>query len=98
RFTSGGGYRYDLWRIALQAFGEQPLHGVGAGNYDSVFFAKRRQPQHVRQPHSIELQMLAELGVFGALSLLLFIATIVAAAIRAARRDVERHLGVAAVG
>src|SRR5207249_4817028 len=34
RFLSGGGYRYDYWRIAWTEFKQEPLRGVGAGSYD----------------------------------------------------------------
>ena len=34
RFTSGGGYRYDYWRVAWREFKDRPLQGQGAGNYD----------------------------------------------------------------
>ena len=34
RFTSGGGNRYDYWRIAWGQFTDHPLDGIGAGNFD----------------------------------------------------------------
>ena len=33
RLLSGSGNRYDYWRIAWHQFRDQPLRGVGAGNY-----------------------------------------------------------------
>ncbi len=35
RFLSGGGYRYDYWRVAWLEFEDEPLRGQGAGNYDA---------------------------------------------------------------
>jgi hypothetical protein len=73
RFTDIGGYRYDLWRVAFKEFEAHPLRGVGAGSYGLRYFQLRDNPQSVRQPHSIEFQMLAELGLPGLLALLVFI-------------------------
>lgn len=83
RFASAGGNRYDLWRIALGQFGEHPVHGVGAGGYATTYFLERRSPDDdVRQPHSLPLQVLAELGLVGAAGLLLFAASVLWAGAR----------------
>jgi tetratricopeptide (TPR) repeat protein len=65
RFLSGGGNRYDYWRIAVDEFQDEPLHGVGAGSYQFGYYQERRTQEDIRQPHSIELQALSELGVVG---------------------------------
>jgi len=72
RFTSGGGYRADLWRIALNQFERKPITGIGLGNYELPFVLEREHLQYVRQPHSLELQLLAELGLVGLAAFLLF--------------------------
>ncbi len=72
RFTSGGGNRYDYWRIAWHQFTDHPLDGVGAGNFDRTYFLERRTDEDVRQAHSIELQTLGETGLIGGLILLAF--------------------------
>jgi O-antigen ligase len=72
RFVDAGGYRYDLWRVALEEFRARPIAGFGAGNYDARYYELRRNPEYVLQPHSIELQMLAELGVLGFTALAVF--------------------------
>jgi UDP-GlcNAc:undecaprenyl-phosphate GlcNAc-1-phosphate transferase len=73
RLGSGGGNRYDYWRIALDQFGDRPLAGVGAGNYETTYYLERRTDEPITQPHSLELQTLAELGIVGALALGLFV-------------------------
>ncbi len=102
RFTTGAGNRYDYWRVAWNQFRAQPFHGVGAGNYDRTYFLERRTTEDIRQPHSIELQALAELGIVGAGALLLFLAAVLfgfARRVGAARTDLrERGLVVAAGG
>ena len=72
RLVSGAGNRYDYWRVAWHAWQDAPVRGVGAGNYDRRYFAERSVTEDVRQPHSIELQLLSELGVVG-LALLLVV-------------------------
>ena len=69
RLLSGAGNRYDYWRIALHTWRAHPLLGVGAGNYPRFYFERRSTTEDVQQPHSLELQVLGELGVVGALLL-----------------------------
>jgi UDP-N-acetylmuramyl pentapeptide phosphotransferase/UDP-N-acetylglucosamine-1-phosphate transferase/tetratricopeptide (TPR) repeat protein len=83
RLANGAGNRYDYWRIAIDAWQAHPLAGVGAGGYDKPYFAQRATSEDIRQPHSLPLQVLAELGIGGAL---LFAAALVLIAAGAWRR------------
>lgn len=97
----GGGYRYDLWRIALDEFAAAPLSGVGAGNFPDQYYERRHQLEDVTVPHSLELQLLAELGIGGALGLGLFVAGVMAAALTRRRLTLAGHdapLKIAALG
>jgi tetratricopeptide (TPR) repeat protein len=102
RLLSGGGYRYDYWRIAWNAWRADPVIGIGAGNYDRVYFARRATPEDIRQPHSIELQALSELGLVGGALLLALVVGAVAGVrrMRAEALASPRTLGllVAALG
>jgi hypothetical protein len=102
RFLSGGGYRYDYWRVAWLEFKDSPLRGQGAGNYDDLYFVERRTSEDIRQPHSLEMQTLAELGLVGMLFLLLFVGAVLAGLWRQSRRAVQlperRMVAVAAGG
>lgn len=102
RLLSGGGNRYDYWRIAWHVWREHPLLGVGAGNYARSYYQQRATTEDIQQPHSIELQTLSELGLVGALLLAGLIVGIAWGAVRmrpAARRSaVTRSLMVGAVG
>ena len=74
RLFSGGGNRYDYWRVAWLEFEHAPVRGVGAGNYTVGYYRDRRTTEDITQPHSLELQTLAELGIVGGLALVLFLA------------------------
>ncbi|MDQ3435060.1 MAG: O-antigen ligase family protein [Actinomycetota bacterium] len=90
RFTSGSGNRYDYWRVAVNQFSDDPLKGVGAGNYDRTYFLERRTDEDVRQPHSLLFQSLAELGLVGTLLLAIFVLAVLTGLARralAARAD-----------
>jgi len=102
RLLSGGGNRYDYWRIAWRVWREHPVLGVGAGNYPRSYYQQRATTEDVQQPHSIELQSLSELGLIGVLLLAGFLAGTAWGAVRmrpAARRSpLSRALMVGALG
>lgn len=102
RFTTGAGNRYDYWRIAWDQFAAHPVRGVGAGNYDGTYFAERSTAEDIRQPHSLELQVLGELGLVGGIALVVFIGAILfgfSGRAHSARTDrADRTLAVAAGG
>jgi O-antigen ligase len=61
---SGAG-RHDFWRVAVDAFGEKPLAGHGAGTYEFSWQQLRSTPQPNHTAHSLYLEAFAELGVIG---------------------------------
>jgi hypothetical protein len=84
---SGSG-RSEFWRVAIDAFGEEPLLGHGAGTYQLSWDELRRVTTPVHDAHSLYLQAFAELGVFGGLLVLAMVAALLwtgFAAWRAAR-------------
>jgi tetratricopeptide (TPR) repeat protein len=85
RLFSGAGNRYDYWRIAWHTFTAHPVAGVGAGNYAAAYYRNRRTTESIENPHSLELQTLAELGVVGALLLLVALGGVVLGARRLRR-------------
>lgn len=95
RFTSGGGNRYDYWRIAWNQFKDHPLNGIGAGNFDRTYFLERRTKEDIRQAHSIEFGTLGELGLVGAALLGTFL---LAVFLGAWKRSREVHLGEPGIG
>jgi hypothetical protein len=102
RLFSGAGNRYDYWRVALIEFRSAPIGGVGAGNYDPGYYVHRSTTEAITQPHSLELQTLAELGLVGGLLLATFLGAVAIGLRRtgrAARHDLlTRGVAVAAAG
>ena len=69
--------RIDNWRVALDGFDAQPLHGTGAGTYRITWDHDRPAPPvKVNDGHSLYLETLSELGVVGLVLLLIALGTI----------------------
>jgi hypothetical protein len=81
--------RLDQWRIALDGFEKEPLHGEGAGTYRLRWVRERPQPRPVNDAHSLYLEVLDELGLVGATLLVVVVLTtlgVVSARARGAQR------------
>jgi hypothetical protein len=74
RYATLQSNRYAYWRVALRAFGDEPLRGVGAGGWAVYWLRYRPFDEFARDAHSLPLQTLAELGLVGAALLLIFLA------------------------
>jgi O-antigen ligase len=72
---SGAG-RHDFYRVALDAFDEKPLLGIGAGTYEFAWERHRSIPQPVHNAHSLYLEAFAELGLIGGLLVLALVGTL----------------------
>jgi hypothetical protein len=99
--TSGG--RVQFWEVALEAFGEKPLAGHGAGTYQFSWNQDRPVAMTTHTAHSVYLEALAELGIVGGvltLGMVLFLLWVGAAAWRASsgrQRELHAVLLVTAV-
>ena len=74
--TTGGAGREDIWAVGTTIFGQHPLVGVGYANFPSAFTLDVIRITNVpglqpgvltngRDPHSILLEIAAELGIVG---------------------------------
>jgi tetratricopeptide (TPR) repeat protein len=98
--TSGSG-RYQFWSVALDAFGDHPVGGIGAGGYETYWNEHASIPRAAGNPHSLFLQALSELGLLGLGLVLAFFAAIAVAALRrlaAIERRAELAAAAAIVG
>lgn len=82
--VSGSG-RSSFWRVATEAFADDPLRGVGAGNYPYYWNLNGDLPVPVANAHSAPLEAFAELGLVGGLALIGLLASALAAAWRLLR-------------
>ena len=83
--------RTDLWRVALHGFAASPVHGAGAGLYETIWDAHRPTSMNVVDAHSLYLQAAAELGAPGLLLVFALVgAVLVGLALRA--RGPQRSL------
>jgi tetratricopeptide (TPR) repeat protein len=80
-----GSPRYDIWRVAVDEFTRSPVHGVGADNFAADYLKHRRTRLEPLYPHSIELRLLAQTGLVGAVLFVGFLAAALAAAVRGYR-------------
>ena len=71
--VSGSG-RWQFWSVAADAFESAPLHGIGAGAYETYWNQHAPITQMASQAHSLYLEMLAELGPAALLALVAFLA------------------------
>jgi hypothetical protein len=62
-----GAGRHDFYRVAVDAFGEEPLAGHGAGTYQFSWVELRSIETPVHNAHSLYLEAFAELGLIGGL-------------------------------
>jgi UDP-GlcNAc:undecaprenyl-phosphate GlcNAc-1-phosphate transferase len=89
RLLSGAGNRYDYWRIAWRLWTEHPVIGVGGDGYSRYYYERRATTEDIDQPHSVELELLSDLGLVGALLLACFVVGATWGATRLARQ--ARH-------
>jgi O-Antigen ligase len=71
-----GANRHEFWRVAVDAFGEEPVLGHGAGTYRFSWDQKREITIPVLNAHSLYLQAFAELGLVGGLLVLGLVGTL----------------------
>ena len=88
RFTfSAGTERLDLWGVALEDAGRDPLFGEGAGGFQYSYMRERSATdQNARDAHSVELEILSELGLPGLALFGTAIVAMVTGAMRSRRR------------
>ena len=87
RFASGGTNRYDFWKVAWHAFEDDPFTGLGAENFQQEYLLRGTSDEQPRYAHSVELGVLSQTGLPGALFLFGALATAFVAALLGAARS-----------
>ncbi len=80
--------RLAWWGEATEIAGDHPLAGSGAGTFRVARLAVRDDATSAPEPHSVPLQLLADLGVIG---LALLVVVVVGAAVSASASDPTRR-------
>ncbi|HEX4804695.1 MAG TPA: O-antigen ligase family protein [Conexibacter sp.] len=96
RFAAVGSNRPDFWRVALDAFADRPLGGLGQDNWSAYYLRRRRSDEQPSWTHSIELRLLAHTGAVGFLLFAGFLVAALTAALRARARAGRAASAVAA--
>ena len=68
--------RSDFWRVAIDALGEKPLLGHGAGTYEFSWEEHRSIDQPLHNAHSLYLEAFAELGLVGGILVLALVGSV----------------------
>ena len=93
--------RSDFWRVAVDALGEKPLLGHGAGTYEFSWEEHRSIDQPLHNAHSLYLEAFAELGLIGGLLVLALVGSVLWFGFSAWRNsldpDRERYAALLAV-
>jgi tetratricopeptide (TPR) repeat protein len=98
RLGATGGQRYDLWRVAVDQFEAAPIIGAGEGSYRFAYYRERENDRNLSSPHSLVMEVLAQLGLVGAALLVAFLAAVGVAIARtvASASANRRWIGAAA--
>jgi hypothetical protein len=88
--------RYRYWEVALDAWADKPLTGVGSGGFKVRWLRERDRVDASGEAHSLYVETAAELGLVGLAFLVMWLAGTAAAVVRLHRRDPSAGAGVAA--
>jgi hypothetical protein len=86
--------RLDQWNVALRAFRDEPLVGLGAGKFGQRWLAERDSGLKAEDAHSLYIETLAELGIVGFVLVLVAVGGILVGVARRLRGE-GRHLHAA---
>ena len=81
----GNNGRLFHWRVAYDRFRAEPLHGDGAGTYETAWDRYRPTGFDVLDAHSLYVEVMGELGLVGLALLLIALLTILFGFLRLAR-------------
>jgi O-Antigen ligase len=99
RFSLGlGSNRYDFWRVAVLEFRHHPLAGVGVDNFAEGYLLDRRSAEEPLYPHSLELGLLEQTGIIGAILFAGFVIAAGAAVVWGLRTRTDLAAGAGRAG
>lgn len=96
--SASGSGRAQFWEAALEAFGEEPVRGIGAGGFGDYWNENGELSTPAENAHSEPLEVLAELGLLGFIPFAALIAVILGCAVSRARAADPEEGAAAALG
>ncbi len=88
-----GNGRYQYWSAAIDENASDPLKGTGSGTFEYWWARNGDIPGFVRDSHSLYLQTLGELGIFGFVLLGSFLTLVIAGGLYQLANAAERKRG-----
>lgn len=79
------GDRLTGWRIAIEVFDQNPLHGRGAGTFPIDWFQLRPYGETAIEAHSLYLQAMSDLGLVGLIAIVVALIVMIGACFVRAR-------------
>ncbi len=95
RFSSVGTNRYDFWTVAWDLFREQPVIGIGSENFQRDYLVRGESEEQPRYAHSLQLGVLSQTGLVGAIVLAAALLAAGFAGLTARRRSSPESAAVA---
>lgn len=95
QLSLAGSGRAQFWSAALEAFADEPLHGIGSGSYAFYWNRHGSLETPVQNAHSEPLELLAELGIGGLAAFVAFFVAVAVAGIPRAREPGGEAAGAA---
>ena len=94
--SSSGSGRYQWWSSSIDAGASEPLTGIGPGTFEFWWAREGTIPGFTREAHSLYLEVFAELGIVGLITIVALVGGIVLLGVRRARASTGAQRELAA--
>jgi hypothetical protein len=85
--SASGSGRAQFWKVAIEAFADDPVRGIGAGSYADYWNQNGSLDTPTINAHSEPLELLAELGPLALIAFILLVGIALVGGVRVARAD-----------
>jgi O-Antigen ligase len=92
--SGSGSGRWQFWGVAVDAFEDEPVRGIGAGGYADYWNQHAPISRVTKQAHSLYIELLGDLGPLALIMVISFILVPAIAALRGDRRPPGGEVGV----
>jgi hypothetical protein len=92
--SGSGSGRWQFWEVAVDAFEDEPVHGIGAGGYADYWNQHAPISRVTKHAHSLYAEVLGDLGPLALIMVIGFVLVPVVAALRGDRSSPSGEVGV----